>query len=714
MSQDFAVIAGNEYIKDSRPKINNNFEALRSGFQGSAFPTEPAPVEGQRCFNGGIWYTYHGTEWVVDEALHDHEETSHNEFSIGDGLDTDKKISVNNGDTNKPAIRYNATTNKWQYTNDGNAWLDIGSGGGSTKEISMTAHGFSVGNNIRQNGTTYVLAQADTEENAEVFGIVSEVVNANKFVLLSSGYVSGLTGLTAGAVHYLSPTVAGGLTVTEPTGENQISKPLFLADSATSGFFYNMRGVALSGLYSIYGVFDSASLVDGVLTIPHNFGHKYCEVLIVDNNDKKIIPDDVLYYSTTQVKVDLSSFGTISGAWRYYVMDNGSVYSVGSNSVALDGLSGTADKLSYFTGAGAMALTDLTAFSRTVLAQSTAQLAKDKLVAGIHGQCRLQLYSATQLQLTPHNGDNLLINNLHTKIPSCALYLSNTGLSADTTYYIYAYRLTGIITHRSRSSNVVTLTTQAAHGLKVGDAVIVPDIGGTNYSGHMVVTAIPTTLTFSYAYTGSDESTTAVTPVGYIGVGLEASTTGYSYTTALNYDTTGWIYYKTGDATRAIVGMARTNSSSQFVDSQTQRYVRSWFNRKPLSMYTYLVSTTVIGAAPWTVLSTDTMISFLTLPGDALHAWASGSSTDSVGGVGQAHYQGIGVDSGSGVTGTTACRHIHTTGYLMNVTNLVFVTGLADGWHYARILVGISGGSNPYWAGGGYTAIGGAIIPFGN
>ncbi len=60
------------------------------------------------------------------------------DFSIGDGSDTDKTIFANNGDANKPAIRYSYSTSKWQYSNDGSTFTDIGSGSGSGAWGSIT------------------------------------------------------------------------------------------------------------------------------------------------------------------------------------------------------------------------------------------------------------------------------------------------------------------------------------------------------------------------------------------------------------------------------------------------------------------------------------------------------------------------------------------------------------------------------------------------
>jgi len=71
---------------------------------------------------------------------------------------------------------------------------------------------------------------------------------------------------------------------------------------------------------------------------------------------------------------------------------------------------------------------------------------------------------------------------------------------------------TATTTFRARSgSNVATLTTASAHGLIVGDTVVITGVGGTGYNATAVVASIPTTTTFTYSNTGSSEGTTADT-----------------------------------------------------------------------------------------------------------------------------------------------------------------------------------------------------------
>jgi hypothetical protein len=86
-----------------------------------------------------------------------------------------------------------------------------------------------------------VKAQADSEANAEVIGIV-DTVNGNDFTYIVAGYISTLSSLTAGTVYYLSGATSGLLTATEPTTSGQISKPVLISVSTTAGVFHNMRG----------------------------------------------------------------------------------------------------------------------------------------------------------------------------------------------------------------------------------------------------------------------------------------------------------------------------------------------------------------------------------------------------------------------------------------------------------------------------------------
>jgi len=123
-----------------------------------------------------------------------------------------------------------------------------GSGGSGTsliRNITQASHGLAVGNVIKF-VTTYQKAQADSAANAEVVGIVSAVDGVNNFNFTMGGYISGLSSLSANSVYFLSPSSAGALTATEPTTAGQISKPVLIAISATEGYVFNFRGIAVA------------------------------------------------------------------------------------------------------------------------------------------------------------------------------------------------------------------------------------------------------------------------------------------------------------------------------------------------------------------------------------------------------------------------------------------------------------------------------------
>lgn len=79
----------------------------------------------------------------------------------------------------------------------------------------------------------------------------------------------------------------------------------------------------------------------------------------------------------------------------------------------------------------------------------------------------LKLNSTAQLQVIPKDGGLLWINGVNYSIPA-ALYLSNSGLSVNTFYYVYAY-MSGVTMTLEASTTGYTL---AANGMpqKVGDA----------------------------------------------------------------------------------------------------------------------------------------------------------------------------------------------------------------------------------------------------
>jgi len=66
--------------------------------------------------------------------------------------------------------------------------------------------------------------------------------------------------------------------------------------------------------------FTDVDLSAGILSVTHSLNQKYVSVTIYDDNDKQIIPSEVFLQNTTQLQIDFTGFGTISGTWNIVVI----------------------------------------------------------------------------------------------------------------------------------------------------------------------------------------------------------------------------------------------------------------------------------------------------------------------------------------------------------------------------------------------------------
>jgi hypothetical protein len=85
-----------------------------------------------------------------------------------------------------------------------------------------------------------------------------------------------------------------------------------------------------------------------------------------------------------------------------------------------------------------------------------------------------------------------------------------TGLKG---FYTWHKDLAASVTNKSRTSNIVTLTTDAPHTFSVGQTVVVADVD-EDLDGTFVISAVPAADQFRYSKTGSDITSTPVSPVG--------------------------------------------------------------------------------------------------------------------------------------------------------------------------------------------------------
>lgn len=120
-----------------------------------------------------------------------------------------------------------------------------GSGGGAGgSDISFPVvqvnHGFSVGNAIYFDGFMWKLAKSDSPFTLGLV-LVKNIIDANNFIGVQAGIITGLTNLVPGDYYFVSDVNAGALTNVEPTDINSYSNPLLQALTTSTGLVLPFR-----------------------------------------------------------------------------------------------------------------------------------------------------------------------------------------------------------------------------------------------------------------------------------------------------------------------------------------------------------------------------------------------------------------------------------------------------------------------------------------
>lgn len=138
-------------------------------------------------------------------------------------------------DTDEPVGLEAGTNAIWNYA---------GQAGGGDVEVVIDADttNLAVGDWVRvdQASTDIERAIATSDEEAEVVGVVKEIISGTQFVLKQSGYIEsgtpGFNGFIPGTVYFLSDTMLGKQTDVPPTTNGYVRKPLFVAETVDSGW----------------------------------------------------------------------------------------------------------------------------------------------------------------------------------------------------------------------------------------------------------------------------------------------------------------------------------------------------------------------------------------------------------------------------------------------------------------------------------------------
>lgn len=187
----------------------------------------------------------------------------------------------------------------------------------------------------------------------------------------------------------------------------------------------------------------------------------------------------------------------------------------------------------------------------------------------------------------------------------------------------------------------------------------------------------PSTLYYIYAYMNSSTMT------------LEASTTGHST------DSTTGIEIKTGDATRTLVGMVRPITGPAFQDVEDQRFVISWFNRRPIECKGILTVNTTNSGTSYSEINANLRTEFLMWAGDtAPHSFCGFLTNNTASIFAATNYalDGTAIDGNSLVV-------IGATSSPYPVFCTSNVSTASEGYHYMTLFGRVSSTSTSNYAG---------------
>ena len=230
------------------------------------------------------------------------------------------------------------------------------------------------------------------------------------------------------------------------------------------------------------------------------------------------------------------------------------------------------------------------------------------------------------------------------------------------------------------SATQVRLVKAAGSGLNIGHAFYGDAVPFLDGSGNLYYLRLNGIVTKDNADLAADMTYTAYAYDNNGAVAVELSTTGYTNAEI--------IPTKTGDKTRTLVGILRTNSSSYFVNTATQRWVASFWNRV-LRTAAADITTGSTGNLIWTEMSQLTAVGF---GGDQVTRAASGHQFNSMN-----NNASVVTISGASLSGTTVnCpSSIHNNdsagqaaGFGLRQTDALGSTGMFSSFLYLRGVIG--------------------------
>jgi hypothetical protein len=229
----------------------------------------------------------------------------------------------------------------------------------------------------------------------------------------------------------------------------------------------------------------------------------------------------------------------------------------------------------------------------------------------------------------------------------------------------------------TKSSTSLLLSPYKGNLLTINStAVQIPDAGVTLSTSGLS----SSTLYYIYAFMNSGTMT------------LEASATAYATQAG-----TG-VTIKSGDATRTLIGMARTDGSTTWQDSATQRFVRSWFNDPGVALLNSFSANRSTSSASYVEINSEIRNEFLIWAGETINVSANGETTQFA--TSNACHTSIGFD-GATAEDTFFYADAATSSAAQGFALTLAKAGLSEGYHFVTLLGKSLSGNASTWIGSG-------------
>jgi stage V sporulation protein SpoVS len=233
-SENLGVKSGKAFVTDSSPKAIFPFQSSSS--QGQIDVRLQSIIGGvnerfsiEAEFDAGNSLTF--SHYLNNILVHDVLELTSN-GTAGSEVIVKDIITITDVINSNPFTQTPVATNI-PITDSTNGYLNT-----FVNRIKLPKGSVTVGEVVRMGSTTLELATPTSLSASQSIGIVESLDGSNAVVITSGPFsgITGLSGFTIGDVYYLDPTVAGGVTNTDPNNTNGIlDKPVFIATSANGG-----------------------------------------------------------------------------------------------------------------------------------------------------------------------------------------------------------------------------------------------------------------------------------------------------------------------------------------------------------------------------------------------------------------------------------------------------------------------------------------------